>query len=120
MRPAATDTRNLIIQKEIACGVDDTKRGCDMSTDTSSLQTFSDRACGLDFPRELLSRHISTDTRTLISTRDNFSATIPVPQIVQVNAQTQSVPAVQHDASSNTLPTAEQRHISIQVRFCFS
>ncbi|CAF4442105.1 unnamed protein product, partial [Rotaria magnacalcarata] len=54
-----------------------------MSTDTSCLRILNDRSCGLDFPRELLSRHISTDTRTLISTRDNFSATTPIVQTVQ-------------------------------------
>ncbi|CAF3102541.1 unnamed protein product [Rotaria socialis] len=115
MRPAATDTRNLIIQKDTACGADETKRGCDMSTDTSCLRILNDRACGLDFPRELLSRHISTDTRTLISTRDNFSATAPIVQTVQIHAQTQSTPTLQHDASSNTFPPAEQRHISVQA-----
>ncbi|CAF4084833.1 unnamed protein product [Rotaria magnacalcarata] len=115
MRPAATDTRNLIIQKDTACGADETKRGCDMSTDTSCLRILNDRACGLDFPRELLSRHISTDTRTLISTRDNFSATTPIVQTVQIHAQTQSTPTLQHDASSSTFPPAEQRHISVQA-----
>ncbi|CAF5143251.1 unnamed protein product, partial [Rotaria magnacalcarata] len=43
MRPAATDTRNLIIQKDTACGADETKRGCDMSTDTSCLRILNDR-----------------------------------------------------------------------------
>ncbi|CAF2854707.1 unnamed protein product [Rotaria sp. Silwood2] len=115
MRPAATDTRNLIIQKDTACGSDEAKRAHDTSTDTLSLISLHDRASGLDIPPELLSRHVSTDTRTLISTRDNFSATTPVTQTLQIHAQTQSIPTIKHDASSNTNPQAEQRHTGIQA-----
>ncbi|UJR31990.1 hypothetical protein I4U23_019461 [Adineta vaga] len=115
MCQAATDTRNLIIQKDTASGLDETKRARDMSTDTLSLVTRQERGSGHDFPRELLSRHISTDTRTLISTRDNFSATIPVAQAVQIDAHTQSIPPVQHDAFSNTIAPAEQRHTGVQA-----
>ncbi|CAF1281668.1 unnamed protein product [Rotaria sordida] len=115
MRPAATDTRNLIIQKDTACGSDETKRARDMSTDTLSLIPSHDRASGLDMPPELLSRHVSTDTRTLISTRDNFSAPIPVSPTIQIHAQTQSIPTIQHDASSNTYTQADQRHIGVQA-----
>ncbi|CAF1279168.1 unnamed protein product [Rotaria sp. Silwood1] len=115
MRPAATDTRNLIIQKDTACGSDETKRACDTSTDTLSLISLHDRASGLDFPPELLSRHVSTDTRTLISTRDNFSATIPITPPIQIHAQTQSIPTIQHHTSSNTNPPAEQRHTGVQA-----
>ncbi len=115
MRPAATDTRNLILQKDTACGPDETKRGRDTATDTLSLISLHDRASGHDIPPELLARHVSTDTRTLINTRDNFSTTIPVVQTVQIDAQTQSIPSVQRDASSNTLAPAEQRHTGIQV-----
>lgn len=86
-----------------------------MATDTLSLIDYHDRASGIDIPTELLSRHASTDTRTLISTRDNFSATPAPQQIVQFDAQTQFIPTVHHDASSNTPSPAEQRHVSIQV-----
>jgi len=115
MRPAATDTRNLITQKDTACGPDETKHIHDISTDTLSLISLHDRASGHDIPPELFSRHVSTDTRTLISVRDNFSTTIPVIQKVHIDAQTQSISTVQHDASSNTLAPAEQRHTSVQV-----
>ncbi|CAF1460677.1 unnamed protein product [Adineta steineri] len=115
MCQAATDTRNLIVHKDIASGSDETKRARDMSTDTLSLVYLEERACGLDFPRELLSRHISTDTRTLISTRDNFSATIPVVQTVLMDAHTQSIPPIRHNASSNTQALAEQRHTGVQA-----
>lgn len=88
----------------------------DTSTDTSSLVDLQDRASGLDIPRELLSRHATTDTRTLISIRDNFSTTIPIIQTALVDAQTQSINEMKQDASSNTLALAEQRHASVQVR----
>jgi hypothetical protein len=117
MRQAATDTRSLITQKDTACGPDETKRGRDTSTDTLSLVSFNDRASGHDIPPELFSRHVSTDTRTLISTRDNFSTTIPVTQTIHIDAQTQSIPPVQHDASSNTVAPAEQRHTGVQVSY---
>lgn len=115
MRQAATDTRNLVTQRDTACGPDETKRGRDTSTDTLSLVSRQERASGHDVPPELFSRHVSTDTRTLISTRDNFSTTIPVIQTVHLDAQTQSIPAVQRDASSNTMAPAEQRHTGVQV-----
>ena len=117
MRQAATDTQNLIIQRDTACGPDDTKRTHDISTDTSSLISLQDRTSGLDIPRELLSRHVSTDTRTLILTRDNFSTPMPIAQKIQFNVHTQSIPIEQHDASSNTVPQAEQRDKSIQVGY---
>ena len=85
------------------------------STDTISLISLHDQASGVDIPPELLSRHVSTDTRTLISIRDNFSTTIPIIQNVLIDAQTQSTSAIQHDASSNTLAPAEQRHTGVQV-----
>lgn len=115
MRPAATDTRNLIVQKDIACGLNERHYNTDRSTDTSSLVSRHDQASGHDYPAELLARHVSTDTRTLISTRDNFAATQPVPQVVQLDAQTQFIPPPRHDAASNTLAPAEQRHSSVQV-----
>lgn len=87
----------------------------DISTDTLSLISYHDRASGLDIPPELLSRHVSTDTRTLISIRDNFSLTTPITQTAHIDAQTQSIPTIQHDASSNTAPLAEQRHTGVQV-----
>jgi hypothetical protein len=117
MRPAATDTRNLITQKDIACGSNDFRSGCDSSTDTSSLLSLHDRASGLDVPTQLLARHVSTDTRTLVSTRDNFSATQPATPTVHIDAHTQFIATVQHDASSNTLAPAEQRHTGVQVSF---
>ncbi|CAF0880180.1 unnamed protein product [Adineta ricciae] len=115
MCQAATDTRNLIIHKDTASGLDEARRARDMSTDTVSLVTRQERGSGHDVPRELLSRHMSTDTRTLISTRDNFSATIPVAQTVHVDAHTQSIHPVQHDACSNTTAPAEQRHTGVQA-----
>jgi hypothetical protein len=115
MCAAATDTRTLITQKDTASGPDETKRGRDTANDTSTLVSLHDRASGNDIPPELYSRHVSTDTRTLISTRDNFSTTIPVVQTIHLDAQTQSRPMVQHDASSNTLAPAEQRHTGVQV-----
>ena len=120
MRQAATDTRSLVTQRDTASGPDETKRGHDTATDTISLTSFNDRASGQDIPPELLSRHASTDTRTLISTRDNFSITIPVIQTARFDAQTQSKTTVQHDASSNTHAPAEQRHISVQVNYLFN
>ncbi|CAF0777396.1 unnamed protein product [Adineta steineri] len=114
-RPAATDTFNLITHRDAACGLNEPTRNRDTSTDTIELISLHDRASGLDIPPELLSRHVSTDTRTLISLRDNFSATIPVIQAIHVDAQTQSRPAVHHDASSNTPALAEQRHTGIQA-----
>jgi hypothetical protein len=102
--------------KDMACGVCDATVTRDSSTDTDHLVMISDRGCGLDIPHELLSRHISTDTRTLISMRDNFSTTTPAVAVVQLDAETQSVSIVQHDVSSNTPTTPEQKHISIQVR----
>ena len=115
MCQAATDTRNLIIHRDTASGLDEARRARDMSTDTASLVTRQERGSGHDVPRELLSRHMSTDTRTLISTRDNFSATIPVAQTVHVDAHTQSIHPIQHDACSNTTAPAEQRHTGVQV-----
>jgi hypothetical protein len=120
MRQAATDTRSLVTQKDTSCGPDETRRGHDTATDTISLTAFHDRASGQDIPPELFSRHASTDTRTLISTRDNFSITIPVIQTVRLDAQTQSISTVQHDASSNTHAPAEQRHTSVQVNYLFN
>jgi len=120
MCQAATDTRSLITQKDTACGPDETKRGRDTSTDTLSLVSLHDRASGHDIPPELFSRHVSTDTRTLITMRDNFSTTTPVVQTVHMDAQTQSMSTVQHDASSNTLAPAEQRHIGVQVSYLFN
>lgn len=117
MRQAATDTRSLVTQKDTACGPDETRRGRDTSTDTLSLVSHQERASGHDVPPELLSRHVSTDTRTLVLTRDNFSTTIPIIQTVHLDAQTQSIPSVQRDASSNTLAPAEQRHTGVQVSF---
>ena len=114
MCAAATDTRTLVTQRDTACGPDDVKRGRDTSTDTSTLVSLNDRGSGNDVPPELFSRHVSTDTRTLVSTRDNFSTTIPV-QTILFDAQTQSIPTVQHDASSNTQAPAEQRHAGVQV-----
>ena len=119
MRPAATDTRNLITQKDIACGSNEFKRGCDTSTDTASLLSLHDRASGLDVPPQLLARHVSTDTRTLVSTRDNFSATQPATPTVHIDAHTQFVATAQHDASSNTSAPAEQRHTGVQVSVGF-
>lgn len=119
MRPAATDTRNLITQKDIACGSNEFRSGCDTSTDTSSLLTLHDRASGLDVPPQLLARHVSTDTRTLVSTRDNFSATQPATPTVHIDAHTQFIATAQHDASSNTLAPAEQRHTGVQVSVAF-
>ena len=115
-RPVATDTSHLITQKDIACGSNETTENRDTSTDTNSLVDLQDRASGLDIPRELLSRHVATDTRTLISIRDNFSTTIPITQTALVDAQTQSISEMKQDASSNTLALAEQRHASVQVR----
>ena len=115
-RPVATDTRSLLTQKDIACGPNEVKRGRDTSTDTLSLLSLNDRASGIDVPVELLSRHISTDTRTLISTRDNFSATTSTAQTVHTDAQTQSMPPVQQHAASNTAAPAERRHSGVQVR----
>jgi hypothetical protein len=120
MCQAATDTRSLVIQRDTASGPDDARRGRDTATDTTALTSFHDRATGHDVPPELFSRHVSTDTRTLISTRDNFSTTIPVIQTLRLDAQTQSITAVQNDASSNTLAPAEQRHISVQVNYLFN
>ena len=34
---------------------------------------------------------------------------------MHIDAQTQSAPVVQHDASSNTFAQAEQRHTGVQV-----
>ena len=115
MRPAATDTRSLIIQKDTSCGPDEIKRGHDTSTDTLSLASLQDRASGQDIPPELYSRHVATDTRSLVSTRDNFSATIPVQQTLRIDVHTQSIPTIRHDVSSNTRAPAEQRHTSVQV-----
>ncbi len=114
-RQVATDTFNLIGQKDTACGPNELTQNRDTSTDTISLISFHDRASGLDIPPELLSRHVSTDTRTLISIRDNFSTTIPLTQPVHIDAQTQSISAIQHDASSNTPAPAEQQHTGVQV-----
>ncbi len=114
-RAVATDTFNLLTQKDIACGSNESTHNRDSSTDTISLISLHDRASGVDIPPELLSRHVSTDTRTLISIRDNFSTTIPVIQNVLIDAQTQSTSAIQQDASSNTLAPAEQRHTGVQV-----
>jgi hypothetical protein len=114
-RAVATDTLNLLTQKDIACGSNEPTQNRDRSTDTISLISLHDRASGVDIPPELLSRHVSTDTRTLISIRDNFSTTIPIIQNVLIDAQTQSTPSIQHDASSNTLAPAEQRHTGVQV-----
>lgn len=111
----ATDTSTLIVHKDIACGPNESNENRDSSTDTHSLTSYHDRACGLDIPPELLSRHVSTDTRTLISFRDNFSATTPINQTVHVDAETQSSTATQHDAASNTIAPAEQRHTGVQV-----
>jgi hypothetical protein len=115
MRPAATDTRNLIVQKEIACGSNEHQHRCEISTDTESLVSYNDRASGHDYPAELLARHVSTDTRTLVTTRDNFSLTQSQAQTIHFDAQTQYMPIVRHDASSNTRAPAEQRHTSVQV-----
>ena len=114
-RPMATDTFNLIAHKDVACGLNEATLQQDISTDTNALVSLHDRASGLDIPPELLSRHVSTDTRTLISFRDNFSATTPLVQTVHIDAQTQSIHAVQHDAASNTPALAEQCHTGIQV-----
>ncbi|CAF1614470.1 unnamed protein product, partial [Adineta ricciae] len=114
-RPMATDTFNLIAHKDVACGLNEAILQQDISTDTNALVSLHDRASGLDIPPELLSRHVSTDTRTLISFRDNFSATTPLVQTVHIDAQTQSIHAVQHDASSNTPALAEQCHTGIQA-----
>ncbi|CAF1136886.1 unnamed protein product [Rotaria sp. Silwood1] len=114
-RQVATDTLNLITQKDTACGSNESTYNRDMSTDTISLISYYDRASGHDIPPELLSRHVSTDTRTLISIRDNFSLTTPLIQPIHIDAQTQSIPIVQHDASSNTFASAEQRHIGVQA-----
>lgn len=111
----ATDTFNLVTHKDVACGLNEASIQQDISTDTDALISLHDRASGLDIPPELLSRHVSTDTRTLISFRDNFSATTPLAQTIYVDVQTQSIPAVQHDASSNTPALAEQCHTGIQV-----
>ena len=115
MRQAATDTRSLVSQKETASGPDEIKRARDTATDTSSLVSLNDRGSGNDVPPELFARHVSTDTRTLVTTRDNFSITTPVAQPVHFDAQTQSIATLQRDASSNTLAPAEQRHAGIQV-----
>ncbi|CAF0876906.1 unnamed protein product [Rotaria sordida] len=114
-RQVATDTLNLIIQKDTACGSNETTNNRDISTDTTSLISYYDRASGHDIPPELLSRHVSTDTRTLISIRDNFSITTPLTQPIHIDAQTQSIPIIQHDASSNTFASAEQRHTGVQA-----
>lgn len=114
-RPVATDTSSLITHKDTACGPNEPTQNHDISTDTLSLISLHDRASGLDIPPELLSRHVSTDTRTLISIRDNFSTTTPLIQAVHIDAQTQSTPTIQNDASSNTLAPAEQRHTGVQV-----
>lgn len=114
-RPAATDTMHLITHKDIACGSNEMTQHRDSSTDTISLIHLQDRASGIDIPPELLSRHAATDTRTLISIRDNFSTTIPITQTALVDAQTQSIVEMKQDASSNTLALAEQRHASTQV-----
>ncbi len=115
MCQVATDTRNLIMHKDTASGSDEAKRARDTSTDTLSLILRQERASGQDIPPELLTRHVSTDTRTLISTRDNFSVTIPAIQTVHTDAHTQSIATVQRHASSNTLAPAEQRHTAVQV-----
>lgn len=115
MRQAATDTRTLVVQKETASGPDEIKRACDTATDTHSLISLNDRGSGNDVPPEFFSRHVSTDTRTLVSTRDNFSFTIPVIPPALYDAQTQSITTVQRDSSSNTLAPAEQRHAGTQV-----
>jgi hypothetical protein len=114
-RATATDTLNLITHKDIACGSNESTQNRNVSTDTVSLVSLYDRASGLDIPPELLSRHVSTDTRTLISIRDNFTATTPLAQAIHIDAQTQSISVTQHDASSNTLASAEQRHTGVQV-----
>lgn len=114
-RPVATDTFHLITQKDMACGPNEATENRDTSTDTTSLVSRHDRASGVDIPPELLSRHVATDTRTLISLRDNFSTTIPVTQAVLIDAQTQSLSELKQDASSNTLAPAEQRHTAVQV-----
>jgi hypothetical protein len=111
----ATDTFSLITQRDTACGPNESMKTVDTSTDTISLISHHDRGSGLDIPPELFSRHVSTDTRTLISTRDNFSATTPTTHIIHLDAQTQSIPSLQCDASSNTLALAEQRHTGVQV-----
>ncbi|CAF2768137.1 unnamed protein product [Rotaria sp. Silwood2] len=114
-RQVATDTLNLITQKDTACGLNETTYNRDISTDTISLISYYDRASGHDIPPELLSRHVSTDTRTLISIRDNFSTTTPLIQTIHIDAQTQSIPIIQHDVSSNTFPPAEQHHTGVQA-----
>ncbi|CAF3330091.1 unnamed protein product [Rotaria socialis] len=115
-RQVATDTHSFITHKDTACGSNEATYNRDISTDTISLLSLNDRASGNDIPPELLSRHVSTDTRTLASIRDNFSMTTPLTQILHIDAQTQSIPAVQqHDASSNTFAQPEQRHTSVQA-----
>lgn len=116
-RQAATDTYSLVTYRDTACGPYETIYNRDVSTDTVSLVSLNDRGCGLDLPPELLSRNASTDTRTLISIRDNFSLTTPLTHILHIDAQTQSIPTVQHDASSNTFSPPEQRHTGVQVRY---
>lgn len=118
MRQAATDTHSLVTQKETASGPDEIKRARDTATDTFSLVSLNDRGSGNDVPPELFARHVSTDTRTLVTTRDNYSFTLPVVQPAQFDAQTQSLATLQRDASSNTLAPAEQRHAGIQVSDC--
>lgn len=116
-RQVATDTYNLTINVDAACGSNEAKRNRDTSTDTISLISLHDRACGLDIPADLLSRHVSTDTRTLISIRDNFCTPAPSTQIIHTDAQTQSIPAVKHDVSSNTAISGEPRHTGVQVSY---
>jgi hypothetical protein len=114
-RPIGTDTYSLLTYKDIACGRNDPLHMHEIGTDTQSLISLNDRASGVDIPRELLARHVSTDTRTLISTRDNFSAPMLSSTMIQHDAQTQSHAIEQHDAASNTYAQAEQHHIGIQV-----
>ena len=115
-RPIATDTSTLITLKDTACGSNYYFQPQEVATDTISLVSFDDRASGSDIPAELLSRHVATDTRTLISTRENFSSALSLPSI---DVQTQSATIVHHDVASNTTIIGEGRNMSVQVSLIF-
>ncbi|CAF0943841.1 unnamed protein product, partial [Didymodactylos carnosus] len=113
MRPAATDTRTLISYKDIATGPSDTKRWYDRSTDTLTLLQQREQATGNDIPAVLLNRTVATDTRTLVSTRDNFSTTTLSKDIFKdIGCDTKSLTQY-HDTSVNT-NRLEQQNASVQ------
>lgn len=117
MRPVSTDTNNLISLRDTACSVHEFFQTQDTATDTSALLSFEHRAIGSDIPNELLSRTVATDTRTLVSTRENFSNTAGTTTVGTFDVQTQSNPIFQHEVASNTNISGQGRETSVQVGF---